>query len=74
MWCQLPCSRSLNDKGLTAAYVDTETRNDKEKLERVRSCHFSLLFISPELQLLNLAVREMLYPGEKNGVIARNCA
>ena len=30
-------------------YVDTETRNDKEKLERVRSGHFCLLFISPEL-------------------------
>ena len=27
---------SLNDKGLTAAYVYTETRNDKEKLERVK--------------------------------------
>ena len=43
-------------------YVDTETRNDKaEKLERVRSGHFCLLFISPELLLLNLAVREMLF-------------
>ena len=37
----------LNDKGLAAAYVHTETRNDEEKLERVRSCHISLFFISP---------------------------
>ena len=45
----------------TAAYVYTETRNYKEKLERVRSGHFSLLFMSPALLLLNLAIREMLY-------------
>lgn len=37
------------------------TRYDKGKLERGRNDHSSLLFISPELLQLNLAVREMLY-------------
>ena len=43
--------------------MDTETRNDKKKLERVCSGHFSLLFISPELLLLNFAImqRNVIY-------------
>ena len=42
-----------------AAYVDADTLPDKEKIKRVHSGQFSLLFISPELLLLNLAFREI---------------
>eukprot|EP00731_Ephydatia_muelleri_P005223 Em0002g1399a len=50
---------SLSSKDLVAAYVDADTLPDKEKIKRVHSGQFSLLFISPELLLLNLAFREI---------------
>lgn len=56
---------------MVAAYVDADTLPDKEKIKRVHSGQFSLLFISPELLLLNLAFREMLRtPTYMNNIVA----
>eukprot|EP00731_Ephydatia_muelleri_P003668 Em0001g3668a len=51
---------SLSSKDVVAAYVDADTLPDKEKIKKVHRGQLSLLFISPELLLLNLAFREML--------------
>eukprot|EP00731_Ephydatia_muelleri_P008033 Em0004g371a len=62
---------SLSSKDVVAAYVDVDTLPDKEKIKRVHSGQFSLLFISPELLLLNLAFREMLRtPTYMNNIVA----
>lgn len=52
-------------------YVDVETLKDKEKLERIYSGHFFVVFISPELLILDLAFREMFRtPVYKNNLVA----
>eukprot|EP00731_Ephydatia_muelleri_P028685 Em0020g329a len=62
---------SLSSKDVVAAYVDADTLLDKEKIKRVHSGQFYLLFISPELLLLNLAFREMLRtPTYMNNIVA----
>ena len=49
----------LNSKGLAATYISSENREDLQ-LEKILRGEYKILFISPEMLMLNLAMREML--------------
>ncbi|KAL5489364.1 hypothetical protein EMCRGX_G018451 [Ephydatia muelleri] len=51
---------SLSSRGLSAAYVNGETENDKSQLTEILNGKFHIIFISPELLLTNLTWREMI--------------
>ena len=51
---------SLTLKGLSAVYASGETGGDEKELELIHSGHYQILFISPELLLVNLTWRDMI--------------
>ena len=57
---------SLTSKGLSAVCAVGETQQDKMEVDLIRNGQYQILFISPELLLVNLTWRDMIIHGGRS--------